>query len=154
MILLSACLAGISCKYNGEDNRNPDAVALVHSGRAIPVCPERLGGFPTPRPAAEIRGGDGNDVLDGTARVVRRNGDDVSAGFIRGAEKCLTLVQDLHIKTAIMKNRSPSCGVSSIYNGDFSGTAISGSGVCSALLMRHGIQVCSEEDDLSSILEL
>ncbi len=151
VIIVSACLAGEKCKYNGGDNYHPQIAKMVREGRAIAVCPEVLGGLPTPRAACETRGGDGNDVLDGRAEVFNKYGENVTKEFINGAQKVLQKAIDNNVQVAVLKERSPSCGVRQIYDGSFSGVKISGQGVTAALLARHGIKLYSEEelDDLS-----
>ncbi|MCK4452122.1 MAG: DUF523 domain-containing protein, partial [Anaerolineae bacterium] len=108
--------------------------------------PEVAGGLPTPRPPAEIQGGDGGDVLEGRARVVNIEGKDVTAEFLAGARKALRVAQRWDIKEAILKARSPSCGVGPIYDGSFSGRLVEGDGVTAALLEREGIIVRNEDE--------
>lgn len=146
MILVSACLLGINCKYNGGNNRIPALAELCQQGRLVPVCPEMLGGLPIPRPPAEIRGGSGSAVLAGKAKVVNREGNDVTAAFLRGAEETLTLARLFGAKKALLKESSPSCGSSTIYDGTFTGTKKAGEGVTTALLRSHGIEVFSEKE--------
>jgi len=105
-----------------------------------------LSGLPTPRPPAEIQGGDGRDVLEGRARVVNIEGKDVTAEFLAGAQKALRIAQRRGIKEAVLKARSPSCGVGQIYDGSFSGRLREGDGVTTALLKRGGIIVKNNED--------
>ncbi|MTI79295.1 MAG: DUF523 domain-containing protein [Firmicutes bacterium] len=147
-IIVSACLVGYNCKYNGGNNYHPAIAELVKKGDVILVCPEEMGGLPTPRPACEIRGGNGNDVLDGNARVVDINGRDVTAEFTKGSQKILEQALNNEVKTAVLKERSPSCGVNLIYDGTFKGIKKSGMGVLAALLDRHGVKLYSEEDSL------
>ncbi|MGI9950794.1 DUF523 domain-containing protein [Moorellaceae bacterium AZ2] len=144
-ILVSACLAGYQCKYNGGSNLVPEIKDLVTQGRAIPVCPEKLGGLPIPRPPAEIQGGDGWDVLQGRARVVNKEGRDVTPAFLQGARATLELARRLGAQVAILKERSPSCGTGAVYDGTFRGQTRPGSGVTAALLRCHGIKLFSEE---------
>lgn len=151
MILISACLAGVNCKYNGSHNLNPIGKQLVAEGRALPVCPEQLGGLPTPRRPAEIRGGDGRDVLLGRARVLDQSGADVTQEYLYGAENTLYLAQATGARTAIFKERSPSCGVEIIYDGSHRGSTSRGSGVTTAKLRENGITVVSEEDYLKAL---
>lgn len=141
MILVSACLAGIPCRYDGSSSPDPEIQGLVARGMAIPICPEVAGGLPTPRPPAEISGGDGRDVLEGKARVIRRDGTDVTQAFLDGAFKALSLAQKLGAKKAILKALSPSCGVKYIYDGSFTGTLREGMGVTAALLREKGIEL-------------
>jgi len=109
----------------------------------IPVCPEEAGGLPTPRPPAEIVGGDGEDVLNGKAKVMTVDGRDVTDAYLKGAHHALQVAQAHGATQVILKARSPSCGCSDIYDGTFSGTLTSGDGVTTALLKRHGITVTS-----------
>lgn len=146
MIIVSACLAGVNCKYNGGNNLVKEIAELVAKGEALPVCPEQLGGNPTPRPAAEISGGTGAGVLDGKARVIRKDGKDVTAEFIKGAEEVLKLAKLAGASRAVLKARSPSCGCGRIYDGSFSGKLADGNGVTAELLARNGIRVSTEED--------
>jgi len=145
MIMVSACLAGINCKYDGGNNLIPWIRDLVADGKAIPVCPEQLGGLPTPREPAEIAGGFGGDILEGKARVTTCSGEDVSAAFLRGAVEVLNLARLVGAACAILKERSPSCGSGWIYDGSFTHTPVPGQGVTAALLKENGIPVYSEE---------
>ena len=140
-ILVSACLLGTPCRYDGAGKADMRVLALAKKRLLIPVCPEQLGGLPTPRPPAERVG----------ERIVTSSGADVTVSFLRGAEETLRLAQFFGCKTAILKARSPSCGFGQIYDGTFSGTLVSGSGVTAALLRQNGIAIYAEEDDLSAI---
>lgn len=144
LVLVSACLAGCACRYDGGANPNAEVATLVAEGRAIQVCPEEAGGLPTPRPPAEIVGGDGHDVLAGSAKVVTKAGQDVTQMYIDGAHRALEAAQAAGATRAILKSRSPSCGKGSIYDGTFSGSVLHGDGVTAALLSRHGIRVVTE----------
>ena len=146
MIMVSACLAGILCKYNGTYNTIPEIQKLVEEGRAIPVCPELLGGASVPREANEITGGDGFAVLSGQARVITKVGEDNTELFVRGAEKVLEIARENGIRLAVLKERSPSCGSSHIYDGTFTGKKIPGMGVAAALLHKNHIKFLSEEN--------
>lgn len=142
-VLVSACLAGCRCRYDGGANPAAAVGRLVAGGRAVLVCPEEDGGLGTPRPAAEIVGGDGHDVLAGRARVMTITGEDVTDAYLVGAEKALAAARASGATTAILKARSPSCGKKEIYDGSFSGTLTSGDGVTTALLEQNGIEVRS-----------
>lgn len=109
--LVSACLLGLPCRYDGGSCPVPALQRLAALGQAIPICPEVVGGLPTPRPPAEIQGGDGGDVLDGQARVVREDGTDVSGEFVAGARAALHLARRCGVTRAVLKANSPSCGV-------------------------------------------
>ncbi|WP_107727700.1 DUF523 domain-containing protein [Desmospora activa] len=145
MKIVSGCFAGIACRYDQKHWRVEEIQRLVREGKAIPVCPEQMGGLPTPRNPAEIVGGDGEDVLDGKARVIDNQGNDVTEQYIAGAREALAMAEAVGAEEAILKERSPSCGSCMIYNGTFSGTKKEGIGVTTALLRRHGIRVISEE---------
>lgn len=146
MILVSGCLLGLSCKYNGGSNSCPKCLELMKKKTLLAVCPEQLGGLATPRPPAEIQAGQGLDVLEGRVKIINKEGKDVSQEFIKGAQETLLLARLVGAKKAIFKERSPSCGVSAIYNGQFNGTLIQGGGVTTALLRREGLEVISNED--------
>ncbi len=146
MILVSACLCGINCKYNGGNNFNPYIYNLWNNSQAVPVCPEVLGGLPTPRRPAEILEGSGKDVLDGKARVIDIDGKDRSQCFIRGAQKTLDIALENGVSMVIFKSRSPSCGVGSIYDGSFKARLRPGDGVCTAFLKQNDIRVISDEE--------
>jgi uncharacterized protein YbbK (DUF523 family) len=145
--LISACLLGIKCAWDGQDIYKSDkAMELSNSERLLPVCPEQLGGLKTPRAPQEIQGGSGEDVLDGRCKVLNIDGEDVTQEFITGAEETLKIVKLFHIEEFIGKSRSPSCGCGQIYDGTFSRALIDGDGVTTALLKRNGIRVITEED--------
>jgi len=146
MLLVSGCLIGQKCRYNMLTEVIPELKEMVDKGEAVPICPEQLGGLPTPRPPAEIRGGDGIKVLSGRAKVINSEGVDVTKKFIKGASDALVVAKDNNVTEAVFKTRSPSCGCGGIYDGTFSGTMKKGDGVTTALLMRHGINVITEEE--------
>ncbi|AVK83433.1 DUF523 domain-containing protein [Lysinibacillus sp. B2A1] len=146
MILISACLAGLKVRYNGTDCLDERIQQLVLENKAITVCPELMGGFTTPREPAEIVGGDGGDVLDGKGIVVEKSGLDVTELYLKGAYATLHKALELGATKVILKEYSPSCGSTMIYNGNFNHTKISGIGVTTALLKRNNIDVISEED--------
>jgi len=145
MILVSSCLAGLEVRYDGKHNLIDSIQELVQEGKAIMVCPELLGGLSTPREPAEIVGGRGEDVLDGTAAVVTKSGADVTEPFIRGAYETLNKAQGLKATLVVLKENSPSCGSTHIYNGKFENEKVPGEGVTAALLRRNGIEVISEK---------
>lgn len=152
MLLASACLCGLNCKYNGGNNLNPYFRKLMEEKILIPVCPELLAGLPIPRCPSEIIGGSGNDVLDSKARVINNEGIDLSQHFLTGAQKTLQTAQEANADMVILKSRSPSCGVGQIYDGTFKGILRAGDGVTTALLKKHGIKVMNDEDFLRTIL--
>lgn len=151
MILVSSCLAGLDVRYNGTNCLNDKIRKLVEENKAMTICPELLGGFSTPREPAEIIGGTGEDVLDGTAKVVDQSGKDVTQLYLKGAYSTLEKAIELHATLIVLKENSPSCGSSTIYNGEFTGKKMMGMGVTSALLKRNGLKVISE-DQLAEIL--
>lgn len=144
--IVSACLAGLECRYDGGHKENACIKKLVSSGKAIPVCPEQIGGLSIPRPPAEISGGTGVDVLNGRAKVINSKGKDVTSHFIKGAFQVLRLARMLDCRRAILKEKSPSCGSGKIYDGNFKGKLREGRGVTAALLEQEGIEVVSEND--------
>jgi uncharacterized protein YbbK (DUF523 family) len=146
MKIVSACLAGLNTRYDGKSKPKAKVIRMVMKGEAIAVCPEQLGGLPTPRPPAEIRGGDGASVLGKKAKVFNCNGENVTKEFIRGANETLKIAKECGAKEAIFAARSPSCGCGKIYDGSFSGKLIDGDGVATALLKRNGIKVISGDD--------
>jgi len=136
VILCSACLLGINCRYNGKLKPNKKVIELAKREILIPVCPEQLGGLPTPRKPAEQRG----------RKVVTKSGRDVTENFKKGAKEVLKLAKLFGIKEAILKQESPSCGCGEIYDGTFSGNIIKGDGITTLLLKKNKIKVISEED--------
>ena len=146
MLLVSSCLAGLNVRYNGRHSLHTHISKLVEEGRAITVCPEVLGGLPIPREAAEIVGGQGEDVLDGKAKVIDRSGKDVTDLFVKGAYATLEKAKEINATAVVLKENSPSCGSSMIYSGKFDGEKIAGNGVTAALLKRNKIKVISEEE--------
>ena len=147
-LVISACLLGVACNHEGRGSHRPVVDELARHYTLVPVCPEVLGGLPTPRAAAELIGGDGADVLAGTgeARVVNIDGEDVTAAYRRGAEAAVTLALATGARRAVLKARSPSCGSSAVYDGTFSRRLVPGTGVTAAALRGAGLEVGSEED--------
>ena len=135
-ILVSACLLGICCRYDGRGNPDDAVLSLLNRDdiTLIPVCPEQLGGLSTPRIPSERRG----------ERVVNRAGEDVTSQFIRGAEEALRIAKLYGCQVAVLKERSPSCGCGKVYDGTFSGKLTDGDGVTAELLRREGIKVYGE----------
>ncbi|MEM2104636.1 MAG: DUF523 domain-containing protein [Candidatus Bathyarchaeia archaeon] len=136
MKLCSACLLGIECRYNGKSALNRKVVALLDTEILIPVCPEQLGGLPTPREPVEVKEG----------KVISKSGKDLTEKFIHGALETLKIAKMLKVKEAVFKQGSPSCGCGRIYDGTFSGKTVALDGVTAALLKRNGIKVITEED--------
>ena len=145
-LLVSACLLGNPVRYDGKSKALADDTLrqLQQAGRLVAFCPEMAGGLPVPRAPAEIIDGDGDAVISGQARVRTRDGADVSRQFIDGAERALQLCRDHDIHVAVLTESSPSCGSSQIYDGSFTRRAIETSGVTTALLRQHGVQVFSQ----------
>lgn len=143
---VSACLLGVRCRYDGGTNLREPLLDLVRQGKAIPVCPEQLGGLPTPRIPAEIEGGDARAVWEGRAAVRNAAGEDVTSSFLRGAEETLRLARMFGARAAILKERSPSCGVREVYDGTFQRRLISGMGVAAYYLAQNGLEVLSDEE--------
>ena len=144
-ILISRCLLGHSVRYDGGASGPFDQLTMWQAeGRVVAICPEVAAGLPTPRPAAELAGGQGVDEWKGRAQVLTAEGEDFTSAFLDGARQALALVQRHRIRIAILKANSPSCGNLLTYDGTFSGVKVSGEGVTAALLKRHGVQVFSE----------
>lgn len=146
MIIASACLCGVDCKYSGGNNLNEDIYKLFKEGKVVLVCPEQMGGLKTPRVPAEIVGGDGLDALEGRAKVLTKDGEDVTKEFIKGAEETLKLANALKPEKIILKSKSPSCGCGKIYDGTFSSKLINGNGVAAQLLIKNKFSVITEEE--------
>jgi uncharacterized protein YbbK (DUF523 family) len=136
MKIVSACLAGLKCDYKGGSRACPKVVELIKKGKAIPVCPEQLGGLTTPRTPAEQVG----------EKVMTKNGKDVTKEFLKGAKESLKLAKLINCREAILKSKSPSCGVGKINDGTFQGKLIKGDGIFTKLLKAEGIEVKTEED--------
>ena len=153
--IVSGCLLGIGCRYDGGTCASPGLIRVASSANLIPVCPEQLGGLSTPRPSASIVGGDGDDVLSGYARVVNNIGEDVTDAYKKGAEEALRLARLMGAVIALLRENSPSCGLSTPYCESKTGL---GRGVTAALLYSSGIRVFGilpEEDfPLPDLLEL
>ena len=135
-ILISACLLGMSCRYNGEGQIIPGTDKLMEKHHLVPICPEIYGGLSTPREPSEIKNG----------RVISKSGNDLTEYFERGAQEILALAKLYHCKYAILKQRSPSCGYKKIYDGTFSGKIISGKGVLAELLLKNGVIIVDETE--------
>lgn len=142
MIIVSACLAGINSRYDGRNKKKEEIFELVKGGKALPLCPELLGGLLVPRAPAEIETGDGRDILKKKTRVVNARGKEITEKYFEGANKVLKIAQVLGCEEAILMEGSPSCGVNYIRRG---GEKVAGLGVCSALLLLHGISVTGLE---------
>lgn len=137
-IIVSACLLALSTRYDGGDAVNAELIKSLKDKNIIPICPEQLGGLPTPRPRCEITNGGGKDVLEGRAKVIDEHGKDVTANFIKGAEEVLKTARLTGALEAVLKENSPSCGVNSISRGK---ARAKGVGVTTALLKKAGVKV-------------
>jgi len=142
MIAISACLIGIKCRYDGKSKKNSALIKLLESEKILTICPEELGGLPTPRAPSNFVGGDGFDVLDGNAKVINSFGDNNTEAFIKGAYAALNIIRTHNVKRCFLKDKSPSCGVgcktqfsqkTNIYKNSKYLT-----GVTAALLIRKG----------------
>lgn len=133
-ILVSACLLGENCKYNGGNNKNEKVIELGKDHKLIPICPECFAGLPIPRVPSEIKDG----------KVFSKNGDDLTEEFFDGAEKALYVAEESGCTVAVLKERSPSCGFGKIYDGTFSANIINGNGIAAQLLYDNGIMIFGE----------
>ena len=139
-ILVSACLLGINCKYSGGNNFNQKIFDMVKEGKAIPICPEQLGGLETPRNPAEIR------IIDGIQHVIDNKGNDLTKQFEKGAKEVIEFAKQLGVKSFILQPRSPSCGIGKIYSGNFDGKLVTGNGILVELCKNNGIEAINCED--------
>ena len=139
--VVSACLAGCKCRYDGKDNLCPKVKQLVEEGRAVTVCPEVMGGLPTPRIPSERNNG----------KIVNSIGEDNTKYFESGVEKSIEIVKEHNIKKAILKAKSPSCGNKYIYDGTFSKTLVEGKGLLAEKLSEIGVEIYDEGDDLDAL---
>jgi len=137
-ILVSGCLVGLHCRYDGESIPDQSLLKNLIRNPYFVVCPEQLGGLQTPRNKSQIVGGDGTDVLSGKARVIAEDGLDVTKQFIKGAKETMILVRLYHMEKALFKDKSPSCGVKKIYH---EAQLVDGCGVTTALLIQEGVSV-------------
>jgi uncharacterized protein YbbK (DUF523 family) len=141
MKLVSACLLGVNCNFEGKNWLDPKLLEEFLQGGLYPICCEVLGGLGVPRLPAEIVGGDGGDVLDGKGKVINVEGKDVTAAFVKGAHTVLAIARSVGAKEALLIEKSPSCGCGEIFDGGFGGKFKIGDGVTTALLKRNGIKV-------------
>lgn len=142
-IIVSACLLGENCKYNGGNNYFADIELLKEHFEIVPVCPETFGGLQAPRSPSEIVGD----------RVVSKEGEDVTDEFVSGAEQTLYIAQEANCPLAVLKERSPSCGCGKIYDGTFTGTLCNGNGVAAQMLLDNDIQVFGESQ-IKKVIDL
>lgn len=136
MVIVSACLAGVECRYNGQAFSAPKVIQMVKRGQAIPLCPEILGSLPTPRPAAEQCNG----------RIISMDGQDFTYEYTAGAVIALNIAKLVGCKKAILKSKSPTCGSGTIYDGTFSGKLVKGEGLFCKLLREENVEVMSEDE--------
>ena len=136
MVLVSACLMGIRCRYDGGSRRNDELMRKLDAVSVVPVCPERLGGLPTPRALADFVGGDGRAVLAGKARLLNSEGIDVTGEYLHGAERVVRLAQRFGVEEAYLKDFSPACGLTQVC---IEGKRSPGVGVCAAMLADAGL---------------
>ncbi len=154
-IMVSACLLGLPTDYQGSTkNLFSSLIDTAKKIHLVPVCPEQLGGLPTPRPPAEIEGGETKGVWMGTHRVVRNDGLDVTDEFTKGAQLTLLIAELVCPDVIILKSHSPSCGVRNIYDGSFSGNLVPGLGLTASLLIKNGYVVFNEEQAGKRLPEL
>lgn len=137
-VIVSACLLGLRTRYDGKDAMNEEVLSRLKGRPVVPVCPEQLGGLPTPRPKAAITYGDGMDVISGLSRVMDEKGIDVTTKFIKGAEETLRIALLTGAKEAYLKEKSPSCASSLICRDN---ECVKGMGVSAALLVKEGLSV-------------
>ena len=142
-LLVSACLLGINCRYDGENQKNINVIRLAKDYNLIPVCPEQLGGLSTPRASSWFIKGDGFDTNNKLNNLRNEDGNDVSKNFRNGAKKTLKICKLLNIKNAILKENSPSCGCNKTY---FKDKLVDGKGVTTAILLKNGINVMPENE--------
>ncbi|MCG8473888.1 MAG: DUF523 domain-containing protein [Cytophagales bacterium] len=140
-ILVSACLAGYKCRYDGKAQPVSRIECWLKEGIAVPVCPEEMGGLPTPRIPSEIQ-----TCSDGTRKVVNKAGNDVTKEFEKGAQLALETAQKHKITQAVLKAKSPSCGCGKVYDGSFQGSLTNGNGITADLLLENGIEVFTESN--------
>ena len=136
IILVSACLLGTNCKYNGKNNKNDKVLEYIKDKYVIPICPEVFGGLTTPRIPSEILNG----------KVINKEGKDVTKYFINGANKTLEIAKILNVKKALLKQKSPSCGSGKIYDGTFTNNIINNDGITTKILKENNIEIITEED--------
>lgn len=145
-LIVSACLGGVPCAHDGKPRTSSMVSKLIRKGGVVLVCPEELGGLSTPRSPSEIIGGSGENVLDGKATVLTKDGSNLTPQFLKGAREVSRIAESIGAGRAILRLRSPSCGKGWIYDGTFTGTLREGNGVTAALLLRSGFEVFTEED--------
>ena len=143
VIIVSACLLGVNCRYSGMSKKDDKVIEFLVGKHFVPVCPESLSGLPIPREPADFDRGDGTMTKNGKNQVVDRDGINVTKKFLRGASEAMKICKLSGAKSAILKDRSPSCGVHQVYN---EGTLVNGVGIFTAMLLLEGVKVMSEKD--------
>ena len=146
MIVVSACLVGVNCKYNGDNNDNDKVKEYLKDKEYVIICPEQLGGLTTPRKPSEINKIGGKAVLNGNSKVISCEGKEVTENFVNGAKDSLKIAKLFNCEQAILKEGSPSCGCNLIYDGTFTGKKVPGMGVTAALFNENNIEVFSEKE--------
>ena len=144
MVVFSSCITGIKCRYNGSSSYNEELLKSINEN-FIHICPEVLAGLKTPRKPCEIYRGSGEDVLDGNAKIIDKDGIDITEQMVNGAKKALKKCIENKVTKAYLKAKSPTCGYGKIYDGTFSSILIKGNGIFSALLIKNGIHVIEVE---------
>jgi uncharacterized protein YbbK (DUF523 family) len=143
VIIVSACLLGVNCRYSGMSKKDDKVIEFLVGKNFVPVCPESFSGLPIPREPADFDRGDGTMTKTGKNQVIQRDGTDVTKQFLRGATEAMKICKLAHATSAILKDRSPSCGVHQVYN---EGALVNGVGILTAMLMQEGVKVISEKD--------
>ena len=146
MLIVSACLVGVNCKYDGGNNDNNKVKEFLKDKEYVIICPEQLGGLTTPRKSSEINNIGGQEVLKGNSKVISFENKDVTKNFIEGAKESLKIAKLFNCKKALLKEGSPSCGCNQIYDGTFNKNKIPGIGVTAALFIENNIEVFSEKE--------
>lgn len=140
MIMISACLVGVRCRYDGNEVPNPELVELFKQGRAIPICPEVLGGLDIPRASCE------KVCKDGETLVLNKNGEDCTSQFLEGARISTEIAKAVGVEHAILKSKSPSCGCGKVYDGTFTRQLVDGNGLTAEAFLANGIKVWNEDN--------
>ena len=144
MIVFSSCITGVKCRYNGSSSYNEKLLKSINE-EFIHICPEILAGLKIPRRPCEIYGGSGEDVLNGNAKIIDKDGFDITEQMLTGAKKALKICLENNVTKAYLQTKSPTCGYNKIYDGTFSSTLKKGDGIFSALLLKNGIKVIEVE---------
>lgn len=142
MFLVSACLLGVNCKYNGKNNKNDKVIEFLKDKKFIMVCPEELGGLSTPRIPCEIV----SEKINNNIEIINKEGKNLTENFLKGANEVLQIAKNNNIKKAILKSKSPSCGKGLIYDGSFTSRLIKGDGITTRLLKKNKINIFTEDE--------